>query len=637
MHDRADRTHARRVLGVALALVLGLGGGLPWAGETPAADAAGAVTAQTRPEPTSPEPADANPDPLRYTHQGVVIELQAKPTDAKAGEAVVEGALTDIAFRITSEATGEPLRGSLPGAWMDLAQVLGGQPGAQQKSCKDKIALYLQGAVGIRPMMDLNSYFVLMLNKEPSLSVVDPLVSMMGMTSTFARVPLKQPGSDWANSDARKRLFVTLPGADQVAVVETDHFKLETYVDAGVRPTRAALQPDGRYLWVGNDADDPAKSGVTVIDTDTLQVVATVATGAGHHEIAFSGDSRHAFVSNRGGGTVSIIDVQTRRKREDVATGPLPIALAYSPTAQALYVADGKDGSVTVLGPDFAVAARIALEPGLGPLGFTQDGRYALVLNPAANAVFVIDAASNAQVHRIEIKGQPYQLAFSESFAYVRSLQSERVSMINLATLDAATEPAVLSFVAGAVAPAGAGDLPLAGSIAIAPGEGAVYVVNPADNTTYYYNEGMNAPSSNYQSRGASARAVMVVDRSLKEVEPGVYAGKVKPPTAGAVRRVPDSGHAAGAALLPAGGEGQPGAAARPARVERGVSAGGAGGAGGRDPGAAVSAQRLGERCPGARAGGRQGDVLPGPGAGTHRGGRAGDRRRRLRSRAPGA
>jgi hypothetical protein len=63
--------------------------------------------------------------------------------------------------------------------------------------------------------------------------------------------------------------------------------------------------------------------------------------------------------------------------------------------------------------------------------------------------------------------------------------------------------------------------------------DAAVLVVNPADNTTYYYMEGMNAPASNYQSYGASARAVTVVNRSLKETEPGVYTAKVRMPVAG--------------------------------------------------------------------------------------------------------
>jgi hypothetical protein len=60
-----------------------------------------------------------------------------------------------------------------------------------------------------------------------------------------------------------------------------------------------------------------------------------------------------------------------------------------------------------------------------------------------------------------------------------------------------------------------------------------VLVVNPADGTTYYYMEGMNAPSSNYRVFGSTPRAVTVVDRSLKEVEPGVYSGRVRIPVAG--------------------------------------------------------------------------------------------------------
>jgi hypothetical protein len=60
-----------------------------------------------------------------------------------------------------------------------------------------------------------------------------------------------------------------------------------------------------------------------------------------------------------------------------------------------------------------------------------------------------------------------------------------------------------------------------------------VFVVNPADGTTYYYMEGMNSPSSNYRVQGSNPRAVTVVDRSLKEVEPGVYAGRVRMPVAG--------------------------------------------------------------------------------------------------------
>jgi len=146
--------------------------------------------------------------------------------------------------------------------------------------------------------------------------------------------------------------------------------------------------------------------------------------------------------------------------------------------------------------------------------------------------VHVVDTASNELVQQVPIKAQPYQITFSETYAYVRSLGSEQVSMINLSTLGRGKSATVQNFVAGSIAPKQAGKLAIADSVATAAEEGTVFVVNPADGTTYYYREGMNAPSSNYRVYGSSPRAVAVVDRSMKEVEPGVYAGRVKIPVA---------------------------------------------------------------------------------------------------------
>ena len=465
---------------------------------------------------------------------GVIVDFETQPVGGGDGPALVEGQLAEVRFRLTEEATGSPIRGVTPGVWMDMGEVLQGQPGAQQKSCKEKIALYLKGVVGIRPMIDLNSYYVVILNQEPSVSIVDPLVSMAGKTSTLAMIRLNGSGADWVRSADEKHIYVSMPKVGQVAVLDTVAFKVTANIDAGNTPTRLALQPDGRYLWVGNNAASLEASGVSVIDTETLERKASLVTGVGHHEIAFSDDSRYAFVSNRDAGTVSVIDVQKLQIVKELATGPLPISLAYSPLAQALYVADGKDGTVAVVaGQDLKITQRITLQPGLGPLRLTPDGRWGLVVNPAADAVHVIDVASNTPVHRIGVSGQPYQLMFSRAFAYVRALGSERVTLINLASLGEGQEPIVQGFAAGDVAPKLAGDLPLADSMASTSSEAAVFVVNPADNTTYAYMEGMNAPSSNYKVYGGNARAVTVVDRSLRETEPGLYSAKVTVPAAG--------------------------------------------------------------------------------------------------------
>jgi YVTN family beta-propeller protein len=470
----------------------------------------------------------------KHAREGVVVEFSAGPAQGSPSPAIMEGELAELHFKLTDEASGQPLRGSVPGAWLDLGQVIQGQAGAEQKSCREKVALYLRGIVGIRPMMDLNSYYVLVLNRDASVSIVDPAVSLAGATSTLARVMLPRPGADWAKSPDGKRLYVSMPAAGQVAVIDTDSFKLVANIDAGRSPTRLVIQPDGRYLWVGNDAKVAEGSGVTVIDTETLKPAKSLLTGTGHHEIAISEDNRVAMVTNRDAGTVSLVDVRELKLLRDVRTGGMPLSVAYSPLAKVAYVADGKQGVVTVLGgKDFAAVQRIALRPGLGPLRFTPDGRHAFVVNTYEDLVHVIDVSSNELVHDIPVKGQPFQVVFTRGFAYVRALSSERVTMVNLLSIGRGSQPIVQSFAAGAVPPKAAGELPLADSIAPANIDAAVLVVNPADNTTYFYMEGMNAPSSNYQSYGASARAVTVVDRSLKENEPGVYSSKVRMPVAG--------------------------------------------------------------------------------------------------------
>lgn len=468
----------------------------------------------------------------RLVRNGLTIDFRVDPLGSRKDLTANE--LAEVRFEIRDAATGKPVPGVNPGAWMDMSQVIRGQDGAQQRSCKEKISLYMQGAVGIRPMVDLNSYYVLVMNAESSLTVIDPLVSMAGSTSTLANLTLPSPGADWARSADQKRLYVSTPRAGKIVVVDAEAFKVVKQIAVGVEPVRTALQPDGRYLWIGQDARADAESGVTVIDTETDQVVARVPTGRGHHEIAFSADSRRVYVSNRDAGTVSVIDAATRVLLRTLDTGALPISLAYSSAARALFVADGKDGTVSVYDEaSLERRARIALAPGLGPLRFAPDGRHALIVNPAAEKVYVIDSAANEVVQEVEIKGAPFQLAFSRSYAYVRSLGSERVAMIALATIGQGRQPTVQYFAAGAKSPAVAGDLAIADTIATGASDATVFVVNPADNTTYFYMEGMNAPSTNYMTRGGSARAVTLVDRSLKEIEPGVYAGKVRLPAAG--------------------------------------------------------------------------------------------------------
>jgi YVTN family beta-propeller protein len=500
------------------------------AGQPPVTETALTETAQT--EAVEQAPADEEASENRITREGVTVEFLTKPTSADKVK-VVAADWADVTFRITDASTGEPIKGRYPAAWMDLAETWKAR-GEKVLSCDGRVKTYLQGIVGVRPMIDLNSHFLLVLNADKSISVIDPAVGITGITNLFAQINLDQPGADWVKTADQKNLFVSMPLADQVALIDTETFKVAKNIDAGYQPTRAELQNDERYLWIGNNTLESHNSGVTVIDTVEHNKLAFIETGKGHHEIAFTDDDRYAFVSNRNSGTVSVIDVQSLKKVQDIETGPVPISMAFSPLGKALYVSDGKDGTVSVVDVDsLEVRSRIQAKPGLGPMRFSEDGRWGLVVNPFTDEVVVIDASTDEMTHTLKVGSKPYQVTFTRSFGYVRSLGTQDVALIPVSELDGSEKPPVTYISAGQNPPGVAAQISIADAMIPSVKQAASYIVNQADGTVHYYMEGMAAPMGAFRNYGHQARAIEIVDRSLSELEPGVYVGRVKIPIEG--------------------------------------------------------------------------------------------------------
>jgi YVTN family beta-propeller protein len=468
--------------------------------------------------------------------EGIEVEVTLDPL-AATGRALTEGDSVRVRVRVTDSHTGEPLSSLYPAAWLDrlpaATAAAAGEAAAEgaDDSCRTRVATFVGGSLMSRAELDLNVYYVLALNDGPTISVVDPLFGFGG-SKLLAMVRLTSPGGDWALTADEQRLFVTLPAEDRVAVVETPSWQVVTHAPTGPRPERIVLQPDGAYLWVGFDGGpgEPRRSGVTVISTIALKEAAEIATGAGPHDIAFSDDSRLAFVTNRGAGTVSVVDVAALEVVATLPTGPAPASVAWSALGRAAYVTDERAGTVTVIdGAGRAVAARLEAEPGLGRIRFAPGGRWGFVPVPSGNSVYVIDAAGPRVVQNAQVEPGPVEIAFSDELAYVSHRGSDTVLMIPLATVGGEGEPVhVVDFPGGTHAP---GDNPAptpAAAIVPAPGMPAVLVANPRDRAIYFYKEGMAAPMGQFQNYGQMPRAVLVVDRSLREAEPGVYQTTVR-------------------------------------------------------------------------------------------------------------
>jgi YVTN family beta-propeller protein len=454
--------------------------------------------------------------------EGINVAFSVRREDAEPRDrnTIREGDDVLFQFKLT-DTNGVPLSRLYPAAWLDLKE----QPGPSDRhALARRVQKFLGGGLFARAELDLNTYYVLALNDDPSVTVVDPLFGFGG-TKLLALVKLGEPGMDWTIAADQRTVFVAMMGAKQVAAVDTTKWEVSARVDVGGRPTRIALQPDQSQLWVACDAAGEITGGVRVVTTDRMKVAAVIPTAPGPHDLAVSDDSSWVFVTSAAAGTVTVVDARTLRSEATLRTGSRPVSAAYSPLARMAYIAH-EDGTIAVVDPaQRRVVAGMKAEPGLGPIQFAPGGRYALAVNPKANLAHVVDASANRVVQTCDTRAGPDEVAFSEELAYVRHRGSEMVMMIPLKQFGADGAPlSVVEFFGGQKPPGGCAAPCRAHAIAQAPGEAAVLVANPADRAIYYYKEGLVAPMGHFSNYGRRPRAILCVDRSLRERDtPGVY------------------------------------------------------------------------------------------------------------------
>ncbi|HTS25714.1 MAG TPA: YncE family protein [Bryobacteraceae bacterium] len=465
----------------------------------------------------------AQPPAQKVVQDGVAVEFE---TESGAGSAASIRSRSDVRFRfrISDTASGNPLQSLRPAAWLDIRR--GGQP-ADTQSCTRKVASFLGDSLLSIPSLDLNAWYVLAMNEDATISVVNPRFGFGG-SQLLTQIDLDSPASDWVLTDDQQRLFVSMPASDRVAVVDLTSWKVIARLEVPSRPERIALEPGERLLWVSY------RDGVAAFDRQSLKPAARIPTSAGPHELAFSPDRSLLFMTNSGGGTVSVIDTAAAQKIADVPTGAGPSSIAFSVLSRVAYAAIREDGGIVAVDSRGGIVARIPTDPGIRQLRASPDGRFVFAVNPAKERLYIVDASSNRLVQTAVIHGGPDQVTFTNTLAYIRRRSDATVLMVPLAGIGVADAPLPLVDFTGGHLPFSKGSLPSpADSIVSVPGANAVLVANPADRAVYYYQEGMAAPMGQFQNYGHEPRAVMVADRGLEEGPRGVYQTTGRVPRAG--------------------------------------------------------------------------------------------------------
>lgn len=219
-------------------------------------------------------------------------------------------------------------------------------------------------------------YAVVVAEREQKLNFLDPVT--MKMRESLS-VPCK--GVDHMDFTADGRfLIASCEFAAKLVKVDVAARKVlgTLALEPGGMPQDVRSAPDGTLFYVA----DMMAHGVYVIDPHTFSRVEFIPTGKGAHGISISRDSKVMYVSNRGEGTVSVIDLATRQKtaKWQIPGGGSPDMGGLSIDGSVLWLSGRYNAEVYAFDTkDGHLLARIKV--GRGPHGlavFPQPGRYSL-------------------------------------------------------------------------------------------------------------------------------------------------------------------------------------------------------------------------------------------------------------------
>ena len=149
-------------------------------------------------------------------------------------------------------------------------------------------------------------------------------------------------------------------------------------VEPGGMPQDVKVSPDGKVFYVA----DMMAHGVYLIDGDDFKRIGFVPTGKGTHGLYASRDSKVLYISNRGEGSVSVLDFATRQivKKWRIPGGGSPDMGGVSADGKVLWLSGRYSKEVYAIDTDNGqLLAKVPV--GKGPHGlcvYPQPGRYSL-------------------------------------------------------------------------------------------------------------------------------------------------------------------------------------------------------------------------------------------------------------------
>jgi YVTN family beta-propeller protein len=180
--------------------------------------------------------------------------------------------------------------------------------------------------------------------------------------------------------------YVTNSGSKSVSVIDTATNNVAATIPVGTEPYGIAVSPDGMLIYVANSAD----TTVDIINSQTYNIIATVGypyLTANPWGIAVTPNGKKVYVTNWRGSDVSVINTTTNAVKS-VFVGARPEGVAISPDGTKAYVANSFDGTVSVIDTSTDIATTV-LNAANDPWSISNP--TGIAISPDGKSVFVTE------------------------------------------------------------------------------------------------------------------------------------------------------------------------------------------------------------------------------------------------------
>ncbi len=249
-----------------------------------------------------------------------------------------------------------------------------------------------------------------------------------------------------SNPATRQKIYMTMQGCDQIAVVDAETRLVMRYIPIGVNPNqiesahRVNFSPDGKYAYACFSADG---THLQKIDVDRDSVIAEVNIGSGSWNVlVLSEDGNKMIVSDTKNGSLVIVDAvsmtETRRIKDNSIVQPHGIVA--DSTFSVFFVTSQSGNTIMKIIPHLGQIKKVPLDNNpahhnVGTLDpheimMTPDYSRYFATCESSDDVRVMDVAGDSLLKIIPVGKKPQELAISRTKPYVFVTCMEDVSNV---------------------------------------------------------------------------------------------------------------------------------------------------------------------------------------------------------------